>query len=186
MKSGYTENLIQDCEWLEEEEKEVVLFGVRQGKNMFNSILVTIFIGIVMNIFWESLLFLICFIPLRRFAGGFHARTKALCLTISIITVIISFAISKRIWQQSDIILWISTISFCLIYNMSPVENKKRLLDVKEKASFGTTAKVIAFIEFLIMLILMHFAQYRFAAIIAVSFLVVNLGLLVGWIFNNW
>lgn len=76
MKTSYTELLIKDSDWLSVEEKEIILFGLKQGKSLLYSVLATLLTGLLMGLLWESILFVICFLPLRRFAGGFHAKTR--------------------------------------------------------------------------------------------------------------
>lgn len=66
MRHTFTEALIQESEWIPADEKEIILFGLQQGKSMVNSILITLAIGIIMNLFWESVLFVICFFPVKK------------------------------------------------------------------------------------------------------------------------
>ena len=57
------------------EDKEIYRYGVQQGWNLLLNLLTTIVIGVVCGMFWESVLFIVAYMPLRSFAGGFHAKT---------------------------------------------------------------------------------------------------------------
>lgn len=63
MKTSYTELLIKDSDWLSVEEKEIILFGLKQGKSLLYSVLATLLTGLLMGLLWESILFVICFCP---------------------------------------------------------------------------------------------------------------------------
>lgn len=104
MRTSRTEWLIKDCEWLSAEEKEIVLFGLMQGRSLINSIAVTILLGLLMGLLWESVLFVICFLPLRRYAGGFHAKTREGCLFFSVTIVVAAFFVIKYLRCENWII----------------------------------------------------------------------------------
>lgn len=166
MKTFSTKSLIKDCDWLSEEEKEVALFGLMQGKSLCNSIVVTILLGLLMGLFWESVLFVIGFLPLRRYAGGFHARTRRGCLLFSVAVILAVFLVIKYFRCAEWIIAAISFICLMLLWKIAPVGNEKRLLSEKEKACFGKKTKIIAGTEFIAMLIALLFGESRCAVVV--------------------
>lgn len=62
-----------------EETKDYYRYGIEITISSLINILLIIIIGIVSGNALESIVFLACFIPLRQFTGGFHAKTYFLC-----------------------------------------------------------------------------------------------------------
>lgn len=65
-----------------------------------------IVLGLVFNLLTESLVFYLSFIVIRKFAGGYHAKTPTRCYIISIITIVLMLCIIK----------WILIINYLSIY----------------------------------------------------------------------
>ena len=65
-----------------------------------------IVLGLVVNLLTESLVFYLSFIVIRKFAGGYHAKTPTRCYIISIITIVLMLCIIK----------WILIINYLSIY----------------------------------------------------------------------
>ena len=74
---------------VDEEDKEIYLFGIYQGLIFLLNVVTALLTGIILDMFLESVLFLICFIPLRIFAGGYHAKTQFRCYVMSTVTTVI-------------------------------------------------------------------------------------------------
>lgn len=166
MKTSYTELLIKDCNWLSVEEKEIVLFGLMQGKSLLNSIAVTVLIGLAMGLLWESILFTICFLPLRRYAGGFHAKTRRGCLLLSVTVIVMAFCSVKYLRCTEWAIVSVSFICLVILWKIAPVGNEKRLLSEEEKTYFGKKVKIITGIEFLAMLTALFSGEIRCAVVV--------------------
>lgn len=152
MKISGTELLIKDCDWLSAEEKEIILFGLMQGKSLLNSVAITITIGLLMGLFWESILFVICFLPLRRYAGGFHAKTRRGCLLFSVTVIIAAFLVIRYLQCADWMIAGISLACLTVLWKIAPVGNEKRLLSEEEKACFGKKTRIIAVVEIFTMI----------------------------------
>ena len=70
-----------------EETKDYYRYGIEITISSLINILLIIIIGIVSGNALESIVFLACFIPLRQFTGGFHAKTYFLCNFINCIQI---------------------------------------------------------------------------------------------------
>ncbi|WP_303864846.1 accessory gene regulator B family protein [Alkalibaculum bacchi] len=57
------------------EDKELYTYGLKQGSLMVLNIGTIIIIGIILKMIWQSILLMFVYIPLRTYAGGYHART---------------------------------------------------------------------------------------------------------------
>lgn len=133
---------------IDESEKEIYLFGFYQGIILLLNIVTTLVIGIILNMFVESILFLIFFIPLRIFAGGYHAKTQLRCYVMSTITtVLILYLILFLQENMGGIIIGVYIISVCIIWKLVPVQDKHKPLDSKEQIKYRKRVqKLIIFI----------------------------------------
>lgn len=66
-------------------ESDVFDYGWSIFSTYFKYLIVIIPISLVINLFFEVLVFLILFIPLRRYIGGFHMKTMKHCFYGSIV-----------------------------------------------------------------------------------------------------
>ena len=68
-----------DSEIIDPEDQVIYRYGMQQLKGSLISIGTTLLIGILFHAVWASICFAAAYIPLRSFAGGYHARTPAMC-----------------------------------------------------------------------------------------------------------
>lgn len=78
-----------------EETKDYYRYGIEITISSLINILLIIIIGIVSGNALESIVFLACFIPLRQFTGGFHAKTYFLCNLSFAVSFIILLIVYK-------------------------------------------------------------------------------------------
>ena len=73
-------------EELDSEQAEIVRYGLEilLLKSIF--FLATLALGLLIGCFWACFLFMAFFVPLRSFAGGYHADTRKQCLIQSMLT----------------------------------------------------------------------------------------------------
>ena len=118
---------------IHKEDKELYLYGGHLLIVTLANILTTICIGIFMGMFWESIMFMLTYIPIRIYAGGYHSKTQARCYMVSIF--INGFAMIAIKW-----IIWHSMICYMLlivsqigIVALAPIDDNKKLLNENEK-----------------------------------------------------
>lgn len=69
------------------EDREIYRYGVQQGLNLLLNLLTTAVIGILCGMFWESVVYIAAYMPLRRYAGGFHSKTHTRCYVCSVVMI---------------------------------------------------------------------------------------------------
>lgn len=67
---------------ISEERFSICRYGIKQLFSVCLNLLTTLCIGMVFGLVWESVLFTAAYIPLRSFAGGFHAKTPVPVLLV--------------------------------------------------------------------------------------------------------
>ncbi len=107
------------------DEKEYYQYGIEITISSLLNVILIIGIGILFRSVIESIIFLVCFILLRQFTGGFHADTYLKCncsFCISFIAVLIMYHTTfdkVNIWCS----VAISTLCTAIIIYHCPIEH---------------------------------------------------------------
>lgn len=136
----------------------------------------------------EMFFFLIFFMMLRSFCGGYHADKIWHCVVISNIVMIFAIHISKFAAKYSIPIILYIVIEMCfslIIYYNSPVDNKNKRLSNAEKTIYKKYIFMIIIIENIFGFVLMVLEKYKYAYIILCIFLIQFISILVQKINNR-
>lgn len=115
---------------------------------LFSNILfliITSLIGVILNVFLQSIIFYFTFFSVRQFAGGYHASTETKCeifSTLSIMTCIVVIRLSKT-YDFQTILLIISAISAVCIFSFCPLDTPEKPLSDKEFKYFRKISWII-------------------------------------------
>lgn len=74
---------------------QIYLYGIELCISSIINIILIVCVGAVLGCFVESLIFLICFISLRQFTGGYHADTYLKCNLFFVITFVFVISLTK-------------------------------------------------------------------------------------------
>lgn len=77
------------------EDEELYSYGLRQSWLFLMNISTALVIGWLMDALTACILFMVCYVPLRRMAGGYHARTPFRCYLLGIVLVTAALAAIK-------------------------------------------------------------------------------------------
>lgn len=138
----------------EEEREEIINYGIRRSIVISISTIVTIMAGYLLGIVWQSIFFLFCFSALRKYAGGYHADTPIRCYFLSFITLFIALMGIKILQCDDNVGILIQTINLLIIIFLSPIDSVVHRLEYEEKKEYGTRAKKIALIYYVLYCIL--------------------------------
>lgn len=115
-----------------------------------------IVLGLVFNLLTESLVFYFSFIAIRKFAGGYHAKTPTRCYVFSVISSIIMLCLIKYANSVGNIFTYLLIIfellCVVLIILMSPLDTENNPLNSYEKKWYKTLAVLISACIFIISL----------------------------------
>lgn len=123
---------------LPDDMKEVYQYGIEMTISSILNIILIISISLLVKDFISGIVFLLFFIPLRIYCGGYHATSYFRCNTVFVITYVLVFLIGtslstvfKNYIQVAEVIL---LLSFIPVLIFSPVKNKhKKLSDSTAK-----------------------------------------------------
>ena len=162
-----------------EETKDYYRYGIEITISSLINILLIIIIGIVSGNALESIVFLACFIPLRQFTGGFHAKTYFLCnlsFAVSFIILLIVYKFTNQ-YVTSYIVFLIIIFSCIIFFSECPVENKNKVITEEKKKIHKVISVILCFLYGITGAILIMFS-YKIGVIllytlILISFLVI-------------
>ena len=111
---------------LPENRKPVYVYGTELALSTSLSMVSILSISALCMHLFHGILFLLIFIGLRLFAGGYHAETYRKCFLITnsvfLVTVFISLLLDR--WNSLSGKIFILFISFCIIWALAPIRNE--------------------------------------------------------------
>ncbi len=162
-----------------EEDKELYTFGMQQGVIILLNIISTIIIGLIFNMVWQSVVFLLAYMPLRSYAGGYHARTQFRCYWISLFIAAVALLGMREIHWTSLSALISVIISACIIFMLAPVEDANKPLDASEKIIYKKKTRRIFLFEVFITLVF-WFINKEISVCCLMVFIILSIMLLLG------
>ncbi len=143
-------NLIEN-NTIKEEDKEIYAYGLKQAIITFFNIVLAIIIGFIFKLPLQSLLFLLLYVPIRSYAGGYHARTQKLCYFLSILmTVVVLYLYDAVPWTNLTVIIT-AAVSALVIFILAPIGDKNKPLDQLETKVYRKKTLIILSVELLIL-----------------------------------
>lgn len=164
------------------EDQELYRYGIEQGILILLNVLTALAIGLIFHCLFYVVIFSVAFVPLRSYAGGFHAKTFSRCYILSVL-MLISFCVFNKISiisKYSFIIIYILCSIIILI--LSPVETKTKPLDELETKVYRKKMRFILIFEFTLSIFI---RSDIFIKSISFSFVIVSILLLLGLISNK-
>ena len=127
------ERLLRD-KVIQEEEKEIIQYGLHQGGALFVNICTLMIVCTTMGCVIQGFWFLIYFWPLRIYAGGYHADTEKRCYFLSTLMEIVIFLIAHFFdFTRGMGVILITFTLMVIIFSMTPQDTEIRRLSDKEK-----------------------------------------------------
>ena len=179
MIDEFVENLVNN-NIIDNDEKEIYKYGLEQGILMTINVITIIIVGTCFGMAIESIVFMLTYIPLRTYAGGYHAKNQMICYFFSIGMIIVALVGIKMINLFSIVGVVLIVISYIVIYIFSPVEDHNKLLSKKEKVTYKKKTRKILIIEIVILLMVIGLGEYKIVNSIVVAHVFVGVMIMLG------
>ena len=129
----------------------------RYGYTLVFEVIINILIAIVIGIVFQDLpviaLFLLFYIPLRSFCGGWHAGKLWQCTVLSNLLLVI-LALADEYGAEKLPLVWLSLI-FCvglaLVFALAPVDTKSKPISPEERRVYRRRIRVILVLHVILM-----------------------------------
>ena len=149
---------------IKNEDKEIYEYAFNIILSLLIHIATVMIIGLCFNLFIESLVFYFSFIAIRKFAGGYHAKTPVRCYLFSFASNIIILCLVKWLSSINTLFIFIFIIfellCVVLILLISPLDTENNPLTGQEKKMYRMLTSIITIFIFIISL-LCFFKGYR-------------------------
>lgn len=145
---------------ISEDDRELYEYGFFMLFSNLYFIVITCIFGLIFGVFFESLIFFISFMLIRKYAGGYHAKTETRCQIVSTLSILISILVIRFVNFDgiSVILLAITAISSILIFAFAPLDTPEKPLSKKEKNYFRKISYII-----LVILDVLFIVAYNFS-----------------------
>ena len=177
IKSFVNQGIIND------EEKDIYQFGLNQLMFFIVNMISSIAIGLIAEMLAECIVFTLAYMLLRRYSGGYHARTSVRCYFLSVclmivVLKIINITISNEYYHIVFVVLLLSGLVIIL---KAPIESENKPLNDAEYEKYRKKSLVIMAVEIIVAICSFFFNKTisvctAFAVIIAACMLLVSLG----------
>ncbi len=171
---------LKDNNTIDDEHYEICRYGLQQGFIIILNIVSTVAVGVVFGMLWQAVFFTAIYIPLRSYAGGYHANTALRCYIYSILLMIAVLLAIRHITIPSFICIIILVISVSVIAMVAPVEDLNKPLDKMEKAVYKKRTIIISTFEGLLLLISLTLNLMQITYCIVWAFILMATILLIG------
>lgn len=167
---------------IDEENKEIYEFGLKQTFSLVLDLGIAMSIGFFTKSILEMAIFMITFITIRRYAGGYHARRRSLCILFSMIMEITAILLISNYKDEFQILTVIAVIG---IFSLSPIDTEERPLDSIEIQVYRNKALFLTTLWTLLFLIFVYFDISLFYEAIGIGIYSAFIMLVIGWIENS-
>ncbi|MGO1468494.1 MAG: accessory gene regulator ArgB-like protein [Tissierella sp.] len=170
---------------IEDGEREIYSYGLHQALLIIINIGTAVLIGFLFQRVWEVLIFMVTYIPLRTYGGGYHAKTEMKCYFFSIALIIVSLLLIKVIPITKLLIITLCTFSGIIVYTLAPVEDKNKILNYIQINLYRRKTRLILGIETLTVLVLYLLGFKTFSFTISLAIFLISLMMIAGRVKNG-
>lgn len=119
------------------EDIEIYKYGFEMICSTTLGFIITIIIGMILRMFFLSIVYYTMFVAIRQFTGGYHANSYFKCnmmfaTVTSLVFVFTKMAVYSKTYTIPNHILFL-ILSFIVVLHFAPVENENKPLDQNQK-----------------------------------------------------
>lgn len=132
------------------EDKQLYIYGLKEGIIILLNLITVVALGILLDMLMESIIFMVTYMPLRSFAGGYHARTQIMCYLSSIVLIVLCLYIIGQINIDFISFAIMILLGIIPIAKFAPLADANKPICQKEKIIFRKKTKRILSVEIII------------------------------------
>ena len=144
LSASLTDKLINNGT-IDVEESDLYIYGFFILFTHIAYLLLTCIFGLLIKCFIESVIFYIAFQFLRRYAGGYHAKTETRCEIMSALSILCCIVLIKcsKMYDINIVLLSTSLVFAVLIFIFCPLDTPEKPLTDKEHKYFRKISLII-------------------------------------------
>ena len=130
---------------IDKEDKELYSFAAYSAVLFVSPVFIALAFGICLNKIPQCLMIIMPLMLIRKFSGGYHAKSLRTCLICSILLFYLCIFLTNYIASSIWLIIVTILATISLSY-FSPIENNNRKLEAGEKKEYKKVTTVMSFI----------------------------------------
>ncbi len=160
-----------------EENAEIYEYGFEMIISTILGFLITLFIGILLQSVWLSLLYYVIFVLMRQLIDGYRANTDWKCNTVFFVVTFFTVGMEKIIYINQmytfplHVLLLIA--STMVIWNDTPIENVNKPLPAPQKKWHHRIARILLCLLVIVSCVLYHFGVFQISILIALTLFII-------------
>lgn len=180
---GKIVNQLEQMQMIQSKDTEICKYGLGIFISSMVEIISILLISVFVGNFFETLLLFVIFVPLRIYAGGYHANTKLRCYFVSlgmyIIFTVILRSLPISLYVITNVVC--SLFSCLAVYLMAPVIHHNKTVNMVERKYYRKTSIKICTVETIIIIVVTAiFPTEVFASAMVMGQTAVAIALLTG------
>ena len=182
-------DLLEKQGLVESDMAEVYVYGMTLLISSTVTLLATLLLGFVFHVINSVLVFLLFFVPVRIFSGGYHSSSYLRCFLTFMLMLGSFIAIQRNLPERAVLptILITSLISLFLIFKFSPVSHPNAPIRDSDWLRFKRLSRIISLIEISSIYLIFIFSGeqieiYKLLFSAAVGLLYASTLVFAGWI----
>lgn len=168
-------------EVIEIEESDLYLYGFKQLLVIVCHLVAYAAIAYRYHEIWLLLVFLVFFVPLRSYAGGYHTTSQWTCFLVSIATVMGVLMVLKMDGISLQSYKMLAVVSYAIIVMLAPRESGNKPYQEDDKAVYRKTTLLILNTEVIIANFMIGIKAEKFFECMSLALFLVALLLMVDW-----
>jgi accessory gene regulator B len=143
-------------------EYDVYLYGFESMIALILNTVSILLIGLLFDRFMHTVVFLLCYFPLRQYTGGYHADTYEKCFLTFVVIFIVTIFIANNLGNEGikPLIILFSIINWTSICLLSPVDHINNILEDEDKIKYKKKARLIATLVLLFIFVSKNYFIY--------------------------
>lgn len=131
-----------------EDERELYIYGLFMLLSQIMYFFLSVIFGFLLQCFIESVIFYIAFQFIRRYAGGYHAKTETRCEIMSTLSIFACLVVIRlfKLYGFDTVLLCLAIVAAISIAVFCPLDTPEKPLSEKEFKYFRKISWVILFV----------------------------------------
>ena len=134
------------------DDEEIYVYGLKLFFSESSSFLTVLILSLIFNRFVNGILYLVSFTMLRKYSGGYHAKTYLHCYISFVLIYMLSEVFSRFIMPNTAICIFL--FSSLIIFLLAPVDTERKRISKRHRKKARRTIKVGLIVLFLLELAL--------------------------------
>ena len=144
LSTHLTEKLLSNGT-ISDEDKDLYIYGLFMLFSHLMFFIIACIFGLILGCIFESIILYIAFQFIRRYAGGYHAKTETRCEIMSALSILCCIVLIKcsKMYDINIALLSTSLVFAVLIFIFCPLDTPEKPLTDKEHKYFRKISLII-------------------------------------------